>query len=148
MVSLYNSVIIVWSLSYLSHSFDHPLPWNECPLVKNINVTGEEREREGQQGQGRQGHQGARAKGEGMKSRGRHQVRWCLSTWVPPDLSCLRTVSHQYFWYHTTLSASGHIEEGVKALVLHLTLGIFAAWFLLFLIMITGLKVSIPVSHP
>ncbi|XP_070414326.1 orphan sodium- and chloride-dependent neurotransmitter transporter NTT5-like isoform X11 [Equus przewalskii] len=49
-----------------------------------------------------------------------------------------------YFWYHTTLSASGHIEEGVKALVLHLTLGIFAAWFLLFLIMITGLKVSIP----
>ncbi|XP_023505877.1 orphan sodium- and chloride-dependent neurotransmitter transporter NTT5-like isoform X10 [Equus caballus] len=99
LVSLYNSVIIVWSLSYLSHSFDHPLPWNECPLVKNINVT---------------------------------------------DLSCLRTVSHQYFWYHTTLSASGHIEEGVKALVLHLTLGIFAAWFLLFLIMITGLKVSIP----
>ncbi|XP_046538104.1 orphan sodium- and chloride-dependent neurotransmitter transporter NTT5-like [Equus quagga] len=99
LVSLYNSVIIVWSLSYLSHSFDHPLPWNECPLVKNINVT---------------------------------------------DLSCLRTVSHQYFWYHTTLSASGHIEEGVKALVLHLTLGIFTAWFLLFLIMITGLKVSIP----
>ncbi|XP_034842464.1 orphan sodium- and chloride-dependent neurotransmitter transporter NTT5-like [Mirounga leonina] len=62
------------------------------------------------------------------------------------DLSCLQTVSHQYFWYHTTLSASGHIEEGVEALVLHLILGIFAAWCLLFLTMITGLKTSMPLS--
>ncbi|XP_047692117.1 orphan sodium- and chloride-dependent neurotransmitter transporter NTT5-like isoform X2 [Prionailurus viverrinus] len=101
LVSLYNSVIITWSLSYLANSFDNSLPWNQCPLVKTTNVT---------------------------------------------DLSCLRTVSHQYFWYHTTLSASGHIEEGVDALVLHLTLGIFAAWFLLFLTMITGLKISMQLS--
>lgn len=57
-------------------------------------------------------------------------------------------MSHQYFWYHTTLSASGHIEEGVEDLVLHLTLGIFAAWCLLFLTMITKLKTSMTVSHP
>ncbi|XP_040313630.1 orphan sodium- and chloride-dependent neurotransmitter transporter NTT5-like isoform X3 [Herpailurus yagouaroundi] len=101
LMSLYNSVIITWSLSYLANSFDNSLPWNQCPLVKTTNVT---------------------------------------------DLSCLRTVSHQYFWYHTTLSASGHIEEGVDALVLHLTLGIFAAWFLLFLTMITGLKISMQLS--
>ncbi|XP_044903157.1 orphan sodium- and chloride-dependent neurotransmitter transporter NTT5-like isoform X3 [Felis catus] len=101
LMSLYNSVIITWSLSYLANSFDNSLPWNHCPLVKTTNVT---------------------------------------------DLSCLRTVSHQYFWYHTTLSASGHIEEGVDALVLHLTLGIFAAWFLLFLTMITGLKISMQLS--
>ncbi|XP_042825431.1 orphan sodium- and chloride-dependent neurotransmitter transporter NTT5-like isoform X2 [Panthera tigris] len=100
LMSLYNSVIITWSLSYLANSFDNSLPWNQCPLVKTTNVT---------------------------------------------DLSCLRTVSHQYFWYHTTLSASGHIEEGVDALVLHLTLGIFAAWFLLFLTMITGLKISMQI---
>uniref|UniRef100_A0ABI7ZM40 Transporter n=1 Tax=Felis catus TaxID=9685 RepID=A0ABI7ZM40_FELCA len=100
LMSLYNSVIITWSLSYLANSFDNSLPWNHCPLVKTTNVT---------------------------------------------DLSCLRTVSHQYFWYHTTLSASGHIEEGVDALVLHLTLGIFAAWFLLFLTMITGLKISMQI---
>ncbi|XP_046935095.1 orphan sodium- and chloride-dependent neurotransmitter transporter NTT5-like [Lynx rufus] len=100
-MSLYNSIIITWSLSYLANSFDNSLPWNQCPLVKTTNVT---------------------------------------------DLSCLRTVSHQYFWYHTTLSASGHIEEGVDALVLHLTLGIFAAWFLLFLTMITGLKISMQLS--
>ncbi|XP_027475912.2 orphan sodium- and chloride-dependent neurotransmitter transporter NTT5-like isoform X3 [Zalophus californianus] len=101
LMSLYNSIIITWSLSYLGNSFDNSLPWNQCPLVKTINVT---------------------------------------------DLSCLQTVSHQYFWYHTTLSASGHIEEGVEALVLHLTLGVFAAWCLLFLTMITGLNTSMPLS--
>ncbi|XP_013974415.2 orphan sodium- and chloride-dependent neurotransmitter transporter NTT5-like isoform X6 [Canis lupus baileyi] len=99
LISLYNSIIITWSISYLGNSFDNSLPWNQCPLVKTINVT---------------------------------------------DLSCLQTVSHQYFWYHTTLSASGHIEEGVESLVVHLTLGIFAAWCLLFLIMITGLKTPMP----
>ncbi|XP_077919706.1 orphan sodium- and chloride-dependent neurotransmitter transporter NTT5 [Halichoerus grypus] len=101
LMSLYKSIIITWSLSYLGNSFANFLPWNQCPLVKTINVT---------------------------------------------DLSCLQTVSHQYFWYHTTLSASGHIEEGVEALVLHLILGIFAAWCLLFLTMITGLKTSMPLS--
>ncbi|XP_030877488.1 orphan sodium- and chloride-dependent neurotransmitter transporter NTT5-like [Leptonychotes weddellii] len=100
LMSLYKSIIITWSLSYLGNSFANFLPWNQCPLVKTINVT---------------------------------------------DLSCLQTVSHQYFWYHTTLSASGHIEEGVEALVLHLILGIFAAWCLLFLTMITGLKTSMPI---
>lgn len=58
-MSLYNSVIITWSLSYLANSFGNSLPWNQCPLVKTTNVTGEERERGGRQGQGRQGHQGA-----------------------------------------------------------------------------------------
>lgn len=64
------------------------------------------------------------------------------------DLSCLQTVSHQYFWYHTTLNASSYIEEGIKSLVPNLTLGIFAAWFILFIIIITGLKISMPVSRP
>lgn len=89
-----------------------------------------------------------RATGEEVKSRGQAPSEVVPEhLGPPPDLSCLRTVSHQYFWYHTTLSASGHIEEGVDALVLHLTLGIFAAWFLLFLTMITGLKISMQVSH-
>ncbi|KPP78243.1 sodium-dependent neutral amino acid transporter B(0)AT2-like [Scleropages formosus] len=34
-VALYYNVIISWSLFYLSQSFQHPLPWNECPLVRN-----------------------------------------------------------------------------------------------------------------
>nr|XP_012609929.1 orphan sodium- and chloride-dependent neurotransmitter transporter NTT5-like isoform X1 [Microcebus murinus]XP_012609930.1 orphan sodium- and chloride-dependent neurotransmitter transporter NTT5-like isoform X1 [Microcebus murinus]XP_012609931.1 orphan sodium- and chloride-dependent neurotransmitter transporter NTT5-like isoform X1 [Microcebus murinus] len=99
LMSLYNSTVVSWSLSYLSNSFSYPLPWDYCPLVKNISVT---------------------------------------------DYSCLRTVTQQYFWYQTTLQASGHIEEGVEGLVLNLTLGIFAAWVVLFLIMITGTQISMP----
>lgn len=60
LVSLYNSIILAWSLSYLGHSFDHPLPWSHCPLLKNISVTGEQREREGRESRGRQGHHRAR----------------------------------------------------------------------------------------
>ncbi|XP_065775459.1 orphan sodium- and chloride-dependent neurotransmitter transporter NTT5-like [Muntiacus reevesi] len=97
LVSLYNSIIITWSLSYLSNSFSYPLPWDERPLGRNTNVT---------------------------------------------DLSCLQTVAHQYFWYHTTLNASNHMGEEVETLVLNLTLGIFTVWFLLFLIMMVGLKIS------
>ena len=55
LVSLYNSIIITWSLSYLSNSFTYPLPWDEHPLVRNINNTGEEGERGGPQSPGRQG---------------------------------------------------------------------------------------------
>ncbi|MBN3276029.1 S6A15 protein, partial [Polyodon spathula] len=34
-VALYYNVIIGWSLFYFSHSFQLPLPWDQCPLVKN-----------------------------------------------------------------------------------------------------------------
>ncbi|KAG7521526.1 sodium-dependent neutral amino acid transporter B(0)AT2 [Solea senegalensis] len=34
-VALYYNVIISWSLFYLSQSFQQPLPWHECPLIKN-----------------------------------------------------------------------------------------------------------------
>lgn len=88
-----------------------------------------------------------RAEGEAVACRGSHQVRWYLRDWLPPDLSCLQTVTHQYFWYHTTLNASNHIEEEVETLVLNLTLGIFTVWFLLFLIMMVGLKISMHLLH-
>ncbi|KAF5897546.1 sodium-dependent neutral amino acid transporter B(0)AT2 [Clarias magur] len=38
-VALYYNVIIGWSLFYFSQSFQSPLPWHECPLVKNQNTT-------------------------------------------------------------------------------------------------------------
>uniref|UniRef100_A0A8D2ZEP5 Transporter n=1 Tax=Scophthalmus maximus TaxID=52904 RepID=A0A8D2ZEP5_SCOMX len=37
-VALYYNVIISWSLFYFSQSFQHPLPWHECPLVKNKSI--------------------------------------------------------------------------------------------------------------
>lgn len=38
-VALYYNVIIGWSLFYFSQSFQQPLPWHECPLVKNTTST-------------------------------------------------------------------------------------------------------------
>lgn len=38
-VALYYNVIISWSLLYFSNSFQYPLPWEECPLVKNASHT-------------------------------------------------------------------------------------------------------------
>ncbi|CAB1322774.1 unnamed protein product, partial [Coregonus sp. 'balchen'] len=38
-VALYYNVIIGWSLFYFSQSFQQPLPWHECPLVKNKSTT-------------------------------------------------------------------------------------------------------------
>ncbi|KAJ0069988.1 hypothetical protein NL108_018444, partial [Boleophthalmus pectinirostris] len=37
--ALYYNVIIGWSLFYFSQSFQQPLPWHECPLVKNETYT-------------------------------------------------------------------------------------------------------------
>ncbi|XP_028929257.1 orphan sodium- and chloride-dependent neurotransmitter transporter NTT5 isoform X1 [Ornithorhynchus anatinus] len=34
-VGLYYNVILAWSLFYLSHSFQAPLPWQSCPLLPN-----------------------------------------------------------------------------------------------------------------
>ncbi|NWI33794.1 S6A15 protein, partial [Sula dactylatra] len=31
LVALYYNGIIAWSLLYLAHSFQHPLPWESCP---------------------------------------------------------------------------------------------------------------------
>ncbi|KAM5133557.1 orphan sodium- and chloride-dependent neurotransmitter transporter NTT5-like [Callospermophilus lateralis] len=101
LMSLYNSAVLSWSLYYLANSFDHPLPWDYYPLVKNISVT---------------------------------------------DFSCLQTVPHQYFWYHTTLEASGNIEEGIQNLVLKLSLGVLTIWIFLFIIVIMGLDLSMLLS--
>lgn len=38
-VALYYNVIISWSFFYFSQSFQHPLPWHECPLIKNKTLT-------------------------------------------------------------------------------------------------------------
>ncbi|KAM5332719.1 sodium-dependent neutral amino acid transporter B(0)AT2 isoform 1-T5 [Glossophaga mutica] len=38
-VALYYNVIIGWSLFYFSQSFQQPLPWDQCPLVKNASLT-------------------------------------------------------------------------------------------------------------
>ncbi|XP_005412953.1 PREDICTED: orphan sodium- and chloride-dependent neurotransmitter transporter NTT5-like [Chinchilla lanigera] len=59
------------------------------------------------------------------------------------DFSCLRTVPHQYFLYHTTLQASGHMEEGITNLVLNLSLGSFTTWVVVFFVLILEIKISV-----
>ncbi|KAG7253442.1 hypothetical protein CRUP_023225, partial [Coryphaenoides rupestris] len=34
-VGLYYNVIIGWSIFYFFQSFQHPLPWSECPIRRN-----------------------------------------------------------------------------------------------------------------
>uniref|UniRef100_A0A8D0DZ33 Transporter n=1 Tax=Salvator merianae TaxID=96440 RepID=A0A8D0DZ33_SALMN len=38
-VGLYYNVIIGWSIFYFFQSFQYPLPWSECPILKNGTVT-------------------------------------------------------------------------------------------------------------
>ncbi|KAM8976831.1 sodium-dependent neutral amino acid transporter SLC6A17 [Pelodytes ibericus] len=38
-VGLYYNVIIGWSIFYFFRSFQYPLPWNDCPTVKNQTVS-------------------------------------------------------------------------------------------------------------
>lgn len=37
-VALYYNVILAWSLFYLGNSFQHPLPWEQCPKYENVTV--------------------------------------------------------------------------------------------------------------
>lgn len=40
-MGLYYNVIIGWSIFYFFKSFQYPLPWSECPIVRNGSVAGE-----------------------------------------------------------------------------------------------------------
>ncbi|MBZ3888639.1 Sodium-dependent neutral amino acid transporter SLC6A17 [Sciurus carolinensis] len=39
-VGLYYNVIIGWSIFYFFKSFQYPLPWSECPVIRNGTVAG------------------------------------------------------------------------------------------------------------
>ncbi|KAG8521420.1 LOW QUALITY PROTEIN: Orphan sodium- and chloride-dependent neurotransmitter transporter NTT5 [Galemys pyrenaicus] len=120
LVTLYNSIIIAWSLYYLVSSFNHPLPWDHRPLLKPSNNSG-----------GQRAHPG-----------GAEPRDWATGAEGPaPGLSCLQTVPHQLFWYTAMLHAAGRMEE-VNTLVLNLTLSLLVTWLLLLLAMATGFKVS------
>lgn len=86
LMSFYNSAILSWSLFYLGNSFDNPLPWNFCPVVKNPNVTGEQREREGHQGQGDRGTKAQVSPREGSEDQGQVLSKVVLKHLGPPRL--------------------------------------------------------------
>ncbi|XP_021023166.1 orphan sodium- and chloride-dependent neurotransmitter transporter NTT5-like isoform X2 [Mus caroli] len=57
--------------------------------------------------------------------------------------TCLWSEPHQYFWYHTLLRASNQMEEGIEALVLNVTVCLFATWIFLYVTMVTRIKISV-----
>lgn len=44
------NVINVWTLFYLSQSFQFPVPWEKCPLLENSSDFGEEEMKEEEKG--------------------------------------------------------------------------------------------------
>lgn len=101
----------------------------------------------GEAGAPRNQRQEGRAEG-GRGEQGRAPGRAVPERLRPAGLSCLNTVSHQYFWYHITLKVSEQMEEGVKSLVPKLTLDIFTVWLIVFIVMRVGVKLSVTVSTP
>lgn len=95
-VALYYNVIIGWSLFYLFHSFQYPLPWEDCPEMSNT---------------------------------------------THKELDCDHSTSTTYFWYHKALHISSSIEES-GGLDGAMTGCLFAAWVVVCLCMIKGIKSS------
>lgn len=121
-VALYYNVIISWSLFYFSQSFQHPLPWQECPLMKNKTLTCK----------------------LGATCPWRLWRRAVVSlavgfTDVVPE--CEKSSATTYYWYRKALDISDSISEsgGVNW---KMALSLLAGWILVCLAMIKGIKSS------
>ncbi|KAM9226275.1 orphan sodium- and chloride-dependent neurotransmitter transporter NTT5-like [Dugong dugon] len=111
------SLVNCWSLLYLSQSFQFPVPWETCPLVKNSSEFGKKEEKEVEKG----------------------ETERYVQSQVSLDAECARTTPSMYFWYRKTLNASDTIEDG-GLLITSVSLSLFLIWFLIGLIMINGCK--------
>nr|XP_045366642.1 orphan sodium- and chloride-dependent neurotransmitter transporter NTT5-like [Camelus bactrianus] len=164
--SLYLNVINAWTLFYLGQSFQFPLPWEKCPLMKNSSGFGEEEvkdekwgnrevegnleeeegmrsDKEGEEDSGRkkkwEGEEGE-GSGGGAKEEGRVTLSGRhVQSQVPSDPECAQTTPSLYFWYRMTLMASDRIEDGGPP-VFSLSLPLFMSLCVLGAFMINGLK--------
>ncbi|KAM9632792.1 orphan sodium- and chloride-dependent neurotransmitter transporter NTT5 [Trichechus inunguis] len=85
------SLVNCWNLLYLSQSFQFPVPWETCPLVKNSSGFGKKEEKEVEKG----------------------ETERYVQSQVSLDAECARTTPSMYFWYRKTLNASDAIEDGL-----------------------------------
>lgn len=126
-MALYYNVIISWSLFYFSQSFQQPLPWQECPLIKTKNLTCE--------------------LGPAFLSRpsaARLCRRAALSVAVASadvEPECEKSSATTYYWYRETLDISDSISEG-GGVNWKMALALLASWVLVCLAMIKGIKSS------
>ncbi|XP_061898846.1 sodium-dependent neutral amino acid transporter B(0)AT2 isoform X1 [Entelurus aequoreus] len=120
-VALYYNVIISWSLFYFSQSFQQPLPWHECPLVKNKSSTCKKRA------------------SHGPRPTAVSTSTWSLCADVVPE--CEKSSATTYYWYREALDISDSISES-GGLNWKMTLCLLAAWSVVCLAMIKGIQSS------
>ncbi|KAH0618727.1 hypothetical protein JD844_018172 [Phrynosoma platyrhinos] len=140
-VGLYYNVIIGWSIFYFFKSFQYPLPWSECPLLRNGSVASEylvftiwyERV-------GILTNFAMACIHEMSEERTVHHVTKFISfSAVEPE--CDKSSATTYFWYRDALDISNSISEG-GGLNWRMTLCLLAAWSFVCLAMIKGIQSS------
>lgn len=120
-MALYYNVIISWSLFYFSQSFQQPLPWSECPLVKNRTIT-------------------CKIQSDislAINLTVNHKE--LLSADVVPE--CEKSSATTFYWYRKALDISDDISEG-GGLNWKMAVSLLAAWILVCLAMIKGIQSS------
>lgn len=120
-MALYYNVIISWSLFYFSQSFQQPLPWSECPLVKNRTIT-------------------RKIQSDislAVNLTVNHKE--LLSADVVPE--CEKSSATTFYWYRKALDISDDISEG-GGLNWKMTVSLLGAWILVCLAMIKGIQSS------
>lgn len=127
-VALYYNVIISWSLFYFSQSFQQPLPWHECPLVKNKNSTCKKHN---------QVVEGSTRTHPGHRSV--NPQLWFHFLDLVPE--CEKSSATTYYWYRQALDISDSISES-GGLNWKMTLCLFFAWLIVCLAMIKGIQSS------
>ncbi|KAL2295494.1 hypothetical protein Nmel_017907 [Mimus melanotis] len=133
-VGLYYNVIIGWSIFYFFKSFQYPLPWSECPIVKNGSAA-----------------EVSPLPGwlQWLSGTGSVQGQWvvlplmlcCLCSVAVVETECERSSATTYFWYRETLDISNSISES-GGLNWKMTLCLLVAWSLVGLAMIKGIQSS------
>ncbi|CAO2599680.1 Sodium-dependent neutral amino acid transporter SLC6A17 [Lemmus lemmus] len=122
-VGLYYNVIIGWSVFYFFKSFQYPLPWSECPVIRNGTVAGE------------CGDPGGTA---AVVSSQRCPTLTVVSV-VEPE--CEKSSATTYFWYREALDISNSISES-GGLNWKMTLCLLVAWSIVGMAVVKGIQSS------
>ncbi|EAW56432.1 solute carrier family 6, member 17 [Homo sapiens] len=114
-VGLYYNVIIGWSIFYFFKSFQYPLPWSECPVVRNGSVAGK---------------YGAQLGMPASPVPGR-----------VVEAECEKSSATTYFWYREALDISDSISES-GGLNWKMTLCLLVAWSIVGMAVVKGIQSS------
>lgn len=126
-MALYYNVIISWSFFYFSQSFQQPLPWHECPLIKNKTFTCK--------------LSSSPSVTAGVAVDGGNGVTSLGVAFADVVPECEKSSATTYFWYRKTLDISDSISES-GGLNWKMAISLLVSWILVCLAMIKGIKSS------